>query len=117
MGVNKVIYDGDTLIDLTEDSVTPSSLAEGATAHDSSGNVIRGTMPTTSVLYTEQTLSDAQKTQARHNIGADAVSFTTSVSDGNKIAELTINGTVYSIHVPKLTATHDGEGNVTLTYE
>lgn len=44
MAVNKVIYAGETLIDLTSDTVTPETLAEGVTAHDSSGNLIIGTM-------------------------------------------------------------------------
>lgn len=44
MAVNKVIYDGDTLIDLTEDTVTPGTLAQGVTAHDQAGNAIVGTM-------------------------------------------------------------------------
>lgn len=44
MAVNKVTYGGNTLIDLTSDSVTPETLAEGATAHDASGEVIVGTM-------------------------------------------------------------------------
>ena len=44
MAVNKVIYGGNTLIDLTEDSVTPETLAEGVTAHDASGQKITGTM-------------------------------------------------------------------------
>lgn len=43
MKVNKVIYAGTTLIDLTSDSVTPDSLALGVTAHDASGKVIVGT--------------------------------------------------------------------------
>lgn len=44
MAVNKVIYDGSTLIDLTQDTVTPETLAEGVTAHDKSGALITGTM-------------------------------------------------------------------------
>ena len=47
MAVNKVVMntsDGaKTLIDLTGDSVTPETLAEGVTAHDSSGAMITGT--------------------------------------------------------------------------
>lgn len=75
MAVNKVIFNtadegSRTLIDLTEDTVTPETLAEGVTAHDASGEVITGTMPTSTVLYTEQTLTDTQKAQARTNIGA-----------------------------------------------
>lgn len=41
---NKVEYFGEVLIDLTEDSVTPETLAEGVTAHDASGKIIVGTM-------------------------------------------------------------------------
>lgn len=44
MGVSKVEYNGETLIDLTGDTVTPETLAEGATAHDMAGNPITGTM-------------------------------------------------------------------------
>ena len=43
MAVNKVNFDGQTLIDLTGDTVTPSDLAEGVTAHDASGQQIQGT--------------------------------------------------------------------------
>ena len=46
MTVNKVVYNGETLVDLTNDTVTPETLAEGATAHDASGAVIIGTMAT-----------------------------------------------------------------------
>lgn len=44
MAVNKVVYDGSTLIDLTGDTVSPETLAEGVTAHDKSGAPITGTM-------------------------------------------------------------------------
>lgn len=48
MAVNKVEYGGETLIDLTEDTVTPETLAEGITAHDASGEQIVGTMKSNS---------------------------------------------------------------------
>ena len=35
--------DGEILLDLREDSVNPSSLLEGFTAHDRSGAIIEGT--------------------------------------------------------------------------
>lgn len=44
MAVNQVIFGGKTLIDLTGDSVTPDTLAEGVTAHDATGEPIIGTM-------------------------------------------------------------------------
>lgn len=43
MAVNKVVYGTTVLVDLTEDTVTPSALAEGYTAHDKSGAAIVGT--------------------------------------------------------------------------
>lgn len=46
MGVNKVnLANGETLIDLTSDTVTPSILAKGCTAHNSNGEQITGTFP------------------------------------------------------------------------
>ena len=74
MAVNKVVYDNNTLIDLTNDTVTPQTLASGTTAHAADGSVITGVAPTTAVLYTAQTLSSAQQQQARDNIGIDVVS-------------------------------------------
>ena len=41
--INKVIYGGRTLIDLTGDTVTADKLLDGATAHDKSGATITGT--------------------------------------------------------------------------
>lgn len=41
--INKVVLGTETLIDLTADTVTPSSLIQGYTAHDASGAAIVGT--------------------------------------------------------------------------
>lgn len=41
--VNKVIFGGNTIIDLTADTITASDLAYGVTAHDKSGATITGT--------------------------------------------------------------------------
>ena len=42
MAISKVIYGGNTLIDLTADSVTKDKLLKGATAHGPDGEVING---------------------------------------------------------------------------
>lgn len=42
MGRNKIIYDGNTLIDLTGDTVTEETLLAGITAHGANGEVIEG---------------------------------------------------------------------------
>lgn len=41
--VNKVVFGNDTLVDLTEDSVTASNLLEGETAHNAAGAPVTGT--------------------------------------------------------------------------
>lgn len=95
MGVNKVIYGDETLVDLTGDTVTPQTLAEGTTAHGADGEPIVGTMPTDVVRYGEQTLTDAQKTQARSNIGAIDSSLLENYlpkSGGTMTGELRVNG-------------------------
>ena len=44
MAVNKVVVNGEAIIDLSADTVTANKLAAGYTAHDKSGAVITGTM-------------------------------------------------------------------------
>ena len=44
MAVNKIVINNEVQIDLTADTVTPSTLASGITAHDKTGAVITGTM-------------------------------------------------------------------------
>lgn len=45
MAVNKVIYGGQSLIDLTGDTVAPDKVLTGFTTHDKSGEQITGTCP------------------------------------------------------------------------
>lgn len=59
MAVNKVVINDKTAIDLTGDTVTPSDLVEGVTAHDATGMQITGTRPATSGTDT----SDATATE------------------------------------------------------
>jgi len=41
--INKVVYNGTTLIDLTSDTITPDKILSGFTAHDRSGALVVGT--------------------------------------------------------------------------
>ena len=51
MGVSKVeLLNGETLVDLTKDTVTAETLGEGATAHNSKGEEIVGTMKSGDML-------------------------------------------------------------------
>lgn len=54
MAINKVVYDGTTLIDLTEDTVTADTLLQGVTAHDKSGNIITGTLDMTDYIIEDE---------------------------------------------------------------
>lgn len=44
MGNSKINFGDETLIDLTEDTVTPEALLAGVTAHDAAGDPIEGTL-------------------------------------------------------------------------
>lgn len=70
MANNKVqLSDGTTLMDLTQDTVTPQTLLSGATAHNAAGEQISGAVAP--VRYdVAQDLTSNQKKQARDNIGA-----------------------------------------------
>lgn len=69
MAVNKVEVNGETKLDLTQDTVTPENLLSGATAHNAAGERISGAVAP--VRYdVAQNLTNAQKAQARGNIEA-----------------------------------------------
>ena len=71
MAVNKVEVNGETKLDLTQDTVTPENLLSGATAHNAAGERISGAVAP--VRYdVAQDLTSEQKAQARDNIGASA---------------------------------------------
>ena len=43
--INKVICNGRTLVDLTDNTITEDDLGSGLTAHDKAGELIVGTVP------------------------------------------------------------------------
>ena len=47
MAVSKIDFAGNTLIDLTSDTVTASALLKGYTAHDKTGELVTGTLDVT----------------------------------------------------------------------
>lgn len=60
MAVNKVVINDNTVLDLTGDTVTPSDLVEGVTAHDATGMQITGTRPATSGTDTSDATATAK---------------------------------------------------------
>ena len=63
MAINKVVYGNNTLIDLTEDTVSADKLLAGETAHDRSGASIEGTVVTTKIWTGTQAEYEAQASQ------------------------------------------------------
>ena len=55
--MNKFTYFGETKFDLTNDTVTPETLAEGVTAHNAAGDAITGIAPTNINANTSTTLT------------------------------------------------------------
>jgi hypothetical protein len=71
VAVNKVVYDGKTLIDLSGDSVTPETLAEGVTAHAASGEAVVGVLQVTSKEEIVQEVIAALGTPVFGRVDAD----------------------------------------------
>ena len=110
MAINKVIYGGTTLIDLTSDTITADKLAYGITAHDKSGSAITGT----NTYDADTTDADASASEILYNKSAYV--------NGNKITgTMTNNGAVSgTISTAAGTYTvpqgyHDGSGTVAIS--
>ena len=61
MGVNKVEFGGQVLIDLTKDTVTPETLTKGVTTHNAAGEPITGTKA--DPVFQSKTVSPATSQQ------------------------------------------------------
>lgn len=108
--VNKVVYGGETLIDLTSDTITADKLAKNVTAHDKSGAPITGTS-----TFDADT-SDATAT------AAEILSTKTAYVNGNKVTGSmpnrgAVTGTI-STKAQQYTIAqgyHDGSGKVSIS--
>ena len=99
MAVNKVDVNGVTVLDLTQDSVTPATLKKGETAHDASGAAIVGEMESSapslqskSVTYTEN--GAATITPDDGYDGLSSVDVTVDVSGGGGVETCTLTTSV-----------------------
>lgn len=89
MGVNKVVYDGETLVDMTDATVTEDTLLEGATAYNAAGDKLEGKVVTTTVAFEQEATS------------------------GGKIGTLTIGDETYDLYAPTQTTISGNAGSAT----
>lgn len=109
MAINKVIYGGETLIDLTGDTISPDKLAKGYTAHDKSGAQITGT-----------STKDSDTSDATASV-SEILSGKTAYVRGSKVTgDMPNNGAVAGTIASKTDeytipiGYHDGSGKVGL---
>ena len=107
MGVSKVVYGGQTLIDLTSDTLVADKLLKGYKAHGADGEVVNGTCE-----------FDAN-TQDATAVAAEILSGKTAYNKGNKVTgNMKNNGAVTGTISTKAGAYtvpqgyHDGSGKV-----
>lgn len=88
MAVNKVEYGGQTLIDLTADTVAEESLVAGATAHNAAGEQISGTFDPSkyAVLTDPNTFIGTQTARKELTIGTSAFMGAQFVADCPNVA-------------------------------
>lgn len=105
---SKIIFYGETLMDLTSDTVDAASLLKGKTAHDKTGAPITGTCP-----YDADT-SDATAT------AAEILNGKTAYVDGAKVTGSMPNKGAVSLSIVDKspvaipTGYHDGSGSATI---
>ena len=82
MAVNKVIYDGATLVDLTGDTVTADNLAAGVKATGADGNPVVGLLPMVTI---DAELSDASENPVQNKvINAAFLGLTNKMTHGSQ---------------------------------
>lgn len=109
MGINKVVYGGNTLIDLTGDTVIADKLLEGITAHGKDGETVTGTC-TFDVDSNDATAAVAEILKGK-----------TAYARGTKIVGTMPNNGAATGTIKTLTGSytiaqgyHDGSGSVTI---
>lgn len=109
MAINKVIYAGNTLIDLTGDDVTASDILSGKKAHDKTGTQIIG-----SCSY------DSNTTDATASASEILATKTAYVNKSKVTGQMTNNGAITGTITTKAQeytipqGFHDGSGKVSI---
>jgi len=108
--INKVIYGGKVLIDLTQDTITAATLLSGAKAHGADGNVITGTCDY-DVNSADATASASEILSGKTAAVKGAIVTGTMKNNGAVEASLSSLTEAYIIPL----GYHDGSGKVTIS--
>ena len=109
MSINKVVYGGKTLIDLTGDTVTSDKVLEGFTTHDKSGASITGTC-TFDVNSGDATVSVAEMLTGKTAYARGTKLTGTMPNNGAVTGKISTKDGAYTI--PQ--GYHDGSGKVSI---
>ena len=109
MSINKVVYGGKTLIDLTGDTVTSDKVLEGFTTHDKSGASITGTC-TFDVNSGDATVSVAEMLTGKTAYARGTKLTGTMPNNGAVTGKISTKDGAYTIQQ----GYHDGSGKVSI---
>ena len=104
--INKVIYDGNTLIDLTSDTVDAAHLLYGYTAHLKSGSTVTG-----QCTYNADTTAGAAEILATKTAYVNGNKITGSMTNNGAVTG-TISASTAQYTIPS--GFHDGSGKVSI---
>ena len=109
MGISKVVYGGDTLIDLTSDTVEAEALLVGHTAHGKDGELIEGTCSFDSNTTDATAKVSEILTGKTAYVGGQKITGS-MVNNGSVTGNISTVAGAYTIPV----GFHDGSGKVSI---
>ena len=109
MGYNKIIYAGQTLIDLTQDTVVADKLLKGYTAHGADGEIITGSC--TFDIDTSEMTAAASEILSGKTAGVKGKTVTGAMpNNGGVVGTISTVAGEYTIPL----GYHDGSGKVSI---
>lgn len=123
MATNKVVYGDEVLMDVSQDTVTPETLAEGTTAHNADGEQITGTMKAGSGLNVQADLAQTDPTQPDYVYGQEVIDekieaqavLKAEKGAANGVATLDDNGKIPIAQLPEGITTGGSTNNAVFT--